>query len=155
MKIPILRSHYRGIFLNAITGTSDLIEFEKLGADLKNHLSSLYLLKRRYNMKLQKELNELKNILFYQKRESRYYRYKGDISDLIETAVLIVRKGEVDSMTKDDVSLNAFCKEYCNFFGVPFTKLSNYLATLHKKKTEGRLFLKNAQKSVEEYLETK
>ncbi len=154
IKLPLVRANYRGVFLNAFALVQSPIAYNELGVEIKEYLSKLYMLKRMYNAKLITKLNGLKKILFYEKSRIRHYRYKGDISDLVEIGLAIALDEKVESLIGKQIDFNIFCKDFSNFLGLPYSKLSNYTDTLNKRYTQNKLFIKEGLNKLQKYLES-
>jgi hypothetical protein len=153
LRLPILRSNYRGTFLNAFSPIGRYpVDFDSLGTDIKRHLSTLYMLRRRYNMRLQKELNEMKRIFFARKYMGNYYRYTGETSDLVEVAIALVETGKVQKLNTEAVTANDFSRDFCNFLGLHFSKRSTYVPTIHKRVTQNDSFSKKIPGLVKQFL---
>lgn len=146
LKLPIIRSTYRGTFLNTMNLPSHPVEYKKLGSETKKFLTSLYLLKRKANVQLLKELDTLKRTLFYKEQVVERYQYKGEIADVIEFALALKATGNLHSLNNAELDANKFCSDLCKLLGVPFSKLSNHLPTITKRKVEEKLFLDKAKK---------
>lgn len=152
LNLPIIRSNYRGTFLNSGFGTSSPVLFENLGRGVKAHLGKLYVMKRNYNSKLYKYLCDIKKTLFKRETESRFYRYEGDTTNLVEIAFMLAAEENITNVGGANVRLEFFCKEFCRHFKKNFSSLSDYANRINSRLTTGKLFLNEGKNKVKDVL---
>src|SRR5258706_176709 len=151
LKLPLIRTSYKTTLIKS-PFNSYAIDYTKLGPDIKKHLSALYRLRRQYNMELQKELEPIGKILFKRKHIGNYYRYKGDTSELIEIAIALLETGNVEKISYEAVTAAGFFLFFCNFFGVHFSKRSNYLQSIQSKITTQTSYTREFPSLVRKFL---
>ncbi len=155
-KLPRITSHYKGTLLNIKPPfTKQHIDFDELGTDVKDHLEALYLLKRRNNMRLIKELEAYKASLFNKEQNYNRYKYKGKASDLLELAICLTEMEKVKyfKITKQ-LDKHIFFKDFLRFFGLGFSKLSSYHSLLISRKSKNKLFILSAEKALKKFLDS-
>jgi hypothetical protein len=133
LHLPIVRTNYKGLFLEILGAAPQAVAFNKIGTEGKEHFEKLYLLRRRYNKNLLKDLTELKTKLFREKSFTRQYKYQGEIADLLEVALALIRSEKVKPLNGGGLNEELFAKDLCLFLGKTFSKISSNQDTINKR----------------------
>jgi hypothetical protein len=150
LKVPIRRSYYYSPL--PMGNTVGGIQYEMLGNEIKSFFAQLYKLKKKANIEFMKYLAEIRDMIFYN-RGTKYYRYKGNTTDIIEIGIMLLQSGNVQGVVHGANDGTNFCKHLCFFMGVPYTKFNNYIETIASKSSKNDLFIREGKELIRNYLD--
>jgi hypothetical protein len=151
LKLPFKPTRYNGIFQEMFQGVKhEPVLYNNIGTEGKKDLEQLYLLKRRYNMNLLKDLTKLKTKLFREKSFTRQYKYHGEIADLLEVALALIRSKKMKQLERGEINEELFAKDFCLFLGRTFSSIKDNRPTINKRLIENNTFLKKSNTTISE-----
>jgi hypothetical protein len=148
LKLPFVQTYIKSKFHDYFKTGSVPITLAQIGTEGVRHLEKLYLLRRKFNMKLLKELNLLKEKLFGRQSSKNSYKYTGDIADLVEVAQAITFSGHLTGQNGGSVTRAGFARDFLSFLGRTFSNVQASQSTIDKRILQKQSFLHRSIKAL-------